>query len=233
MLLERARALTDHITQNRLVEQGVAEYKPFETRVSQLTKIRDEFALLRRQTEALCALGEAPALPVSHVETLRKRLTDNRDSLIETAEADEFRYKIRESATALRKEAQDILLECWQTLVKRVVPVVDDDSLRALRKLPAMRAGADRALRHATLIGEIRQTLPPDIETAYEELRAAAEGFETERAGLPLDDLPPSAHGFMRQAVTPEGAKIDSLTPDVLAWLMENGLLNSFRVRLA
>ncbi len=69
---------------------------------------------------------------------------------------------------------------------------------------------------NASQINEVHEVLSPQLKKLADEMDT---------------DLPPDVHSFLHAAGTPVGARLDTLTPQVLTWLENKGMEHLFRVK--
>lgn len=230
-LLDRSRAARARLQEERNLKKETAEAKPFETRARQLMDLRDRIAPLRKQVEALMTLEHPPALPPNYAGTLRQRLTDNREALMEAGDTKTFRFGVQKSAEAFCDETIEGIEAAWMALVKATAPVGDLGFLRALRSLPTLKEPAGRALEHLEAIHTLSETVPSDIAADHARISVHADKYRKEAESLRLDGVPPAVRVFLDKARTQAGVTLDQLTPEIRDWLDENSLTKHFNLR--
>lgn len=130
---------------------------------------------------------------------------------------------------SLAEHCDELAATSWSEHVKTKAPVVDKALLDQHRDSP----------KHANTVGELERILPtlkpltrrppPNRET----LKSIEQYWERVRQclrALPMTD-DPEVQAFLNAAVSREGAALGLLTPTVIRWLEENGMLADFCIR--
>ena len=128
------------------------------------------------------------------------------------------------------QQIEATLLLCWQSHVDERVGKHDIGVLADWEHVPDFRSVA-RSIRviQGKLL-ELRTSLPSD-EVTFSQLNEL--GDQLKEAWKKLENAPANVMKFLRQASSPEGAPLSLLDQDVLEWIRERNLEDSFRVRTA
>jgi hypothetical protein len=118
----------------------------------------------------------------------------------------------------------------WRAYAKQKLPRINGDTLNLLEGLPGQKL-AVRSFRelHRRVL-DLAEVLP---ETAGEYDRFDTLTVQCAKAWRDLDasDLPDAVRRFLRDAGSPAGAPLTALTPEVLSWLDQHRLTETFRIK--
>ena len=140
--------------------------------------------------------------------------------------------KLIDPTTKLAKSLLDAATTGWAAHVRARLPVVSDDLLAVMAKLPDQVAKVDAfrsTFDRAEAVGRKLPINDADIdlfETYTSQCQEAATALEDK-------SISRSVLAFFKAASSPAGAGIGLLTPEVLAFLQSRGLMGRYRIRSA
>ncbi len=118
----------------------------------------------------------------------------------------------------------------WRMHAKEKLPRINSDTLNILEGLPGQKetVRSFRELHRRVL--DLADVLPT---TAGEYDRFDTLAAQCVKAWRDLDasDLPEAVRNFLREAGSSGGATLKTLTEEVLAWLEQHGLAETFRIK--
>ena len=130
------------------------------------------------------------------------------------------------SATALEANLQGI----WSDYISQLIPNLD--ALRPFLNL-------DRCAVQLRKITDLQNDLEsfckalPDGEHVFQQAEEKSREIGERLAKLDLGDVPPAVKSFIERVNSLAGANLGDLTDEVLSWLREKNLMQSFRVSSA
>ena len=224
----RLRKLLEGLTaseQNKELVNGLRERK------QDLGPVRDQLRSAADGLQPLNARGvQYEKYPTADQNKAQDRLAKMRETL---ATAPKDITKGRDFTTlknGLEKLASDMVemaATSWKSYVVREQPAVDQAQLGqyrrshavAVREIEDLVTSTKRLARKPPLNEEDMSLL----ETKWERIRELVRS-------LPKASTEPAVNTFIDAANERGGAELDLLTPEVLQWLMEEGMLDKFRI---
>jgi len=136
--------------------------------------------------------------------------------------------KLQQSVTSLDTQAKEQLSQEWEKYRNSRLHT-KDELLDILEKIIQFR---DTVQNIRKLSREIRIVSYPKDETHFYELDAKLSQIQDEWSSLRSDEFPDDVLNFLKAAAN-NTAVIMMLTPQVLDWLDEQGIISSFRIRFS
>jgi hypothetical protein len=212
-------------------EQTVRTWRPIQDSLpSHLERMQKLVAVLRiLHRRRMLPAGQSP-VPTKlrslfdSLESLRDKLLNKPDRVMERNTWADCNNNLRGSATSLEANLKAI----WSEYITLLTPKIDH--LKPFLNLS--RCGAE--IRKITgLQGELKE-LEDSLPTEEEALRRAEEKsreIQKRVAKLDFGDVPPEVKRFIERVNSLGGATLADLTEEILVWLREKSLLESFRIR--
>jgi hypothetical protein len=217
-----------------------------------LDKQREEVVVLQDRKEKL---EEAVASVEKHVTRTRLLRSGGLPLTIDAAALRRLHERIAETATAFREkpEAQTLAAnQRWTQLVTAVqregekLRIANNgawetftreectaETPRALeQKLPPSAENAEALHRYTARYTELSNQLRVGAGAAEDvaKIRAMVATLQTEIAAMHFD-YPSDITDFLRAAMAPSGVPLSGVTPQLLEWLREHNMLESYTVR--
>ncbi|MCY6493404.1 hypothetical protein [Leptolyngbya sp. GGD] len=149
----------------------------------------------------------------------------DRGWLIEKPRLNSLQSKINECKSKLESQ----LRRAWGEYKNRRFPNTNDDLLGLLAKIQTFKPTVHRV---RALLAQLATVDYPRDAAHFQEIEQAIENLTEAWNSLKSDEVPPVVLEFLRAAAT-HGASIDRLTPEVTAWLNEQGISRFFYIRLS
>lgn len=186
--------------------------------------------------ETITALSErlgGPPTPVNSMSTAldevrrwRARLDSD---VTEALDGDAF-PKMRAAVEKAVGQGETRARDAWRTYLTRTSPDVDTDLLDVLRVDPAAATTVERVETLSRIVdGFAAIPLPTADEVAQYDAMVA--DLRAAWSTLDLSSLDDEVVDFLREANGERGAALSGLTPAVLAWLTDRGLVTNYVVR--
>lgn len=130
-------------------------------------------------------------------------------------------------ADSLAKYLEQNLGRAWATYRDQRMPGSNSEMLSVLGKIAALKPTVQNI---QSLTDEIKKVAYPRTADEFEQIETKLAKLSEAWNSLKSDDMPDAVQRFLRVAAT-EGAPITLLTEEVKEWLIQRGLIDSFRVR--
>ena len=229
-IVTRAARLIDEIENLARHRQFAADSTAVATRADQLERLA---AALRARTDQLSLFRDRGIFPninpmsarglLDLTKSHRTAFEQDHSSIADDPMDSKFKWRYQERLAHLCQSVDQALAETWDRYVASIAPDSNDEFLAVLERLPHFAADAQEI---AALRNNLRATGPPQTAPDFERAQAAATALNSHYEKL--KGIPKDVRAFLADATT-EGASIDTLTPDIRAWLKETGFLGSLR----
>jgi len=236
MLLDDAQTALMHLTQAQTAQATLNEAQALRGRrnelqgwVNPITTLANRVTWLREQQVALSPVpGEITNIN-NLIQRIRNRFAQNptTETLLEQNRWQQLDRGLRAFATT----AQNQQVQDWQRYFGDYLFGGPTPGERANTLSLALPGNREKFNRYEDLYGRFnksRNTVP----NTPEELRAVLE-YSAQLAGIRFienADLPEAVRNF-HTAMNQGGASLDSITPELIEWLRQNGTLDNYRVR--
>ncbi|WP_035306261.1 hypothetical protein [Actinokineospora inagensis] len=219
-----ASRLPDWLTEAARTVERASDDKVRQNRMNHLHEVDTTVTKMLGKLAPLAAAAEVgasrwwpgaspPAETFGKVATARKSLDTRPWNAAEAA--------LDKTITALEAD----LRLAWRTYVDRVIKGGKSglrDLVKVLGSAPGLTEVAAEVDSALGALNKVRLALPD--EQAMATVTAAAEALDR------LADLLPADVQEFVDAATQEGAELSALTPEVMSWLLTNGVVGEFRV---
>lgn len=143
----------------------------------------------------------------------------------------DFRFCFEQPLKKCAESSKAGLTSAWAHWANGLLPKLDEEVLFILAAIPALQRQVGHIKMLRLRAAEIVAVLPRSNEPIAE-ITAIAQEIATEWQGLAGDGIAPRVLDFLRAAGGQDGAGYDLLTPEVLGWLSDNGLVRSLRIHM-
>lgn len=129
-------------------------------------------------------------------------------------------------------EMESNLTESWSTYKIGNLINLNPELLDILSKIPGFSENVKKVLGK---IKELEQhnVSYPTTRQEVEDFRASASALADAWNKLDSQNIPPEVWNFLKNAVAPGGASMNTITAEVLNWLRDHMVEGSFRVKLS
>ena len=165
----------------------------------------------------------------------RKRIADLRTALSGDPESITKGRGLTDMINAMKKIADtlnDVTNEAWKDYLAKSKPKLDANQLGQARQIGTHRESVDR-LEYWKKQADSLVRKPPLDEEAFAAIEALWQNMRKLMSSLPSPSDNPEVQAFLDAANSREGAPIELMTPDVLAWLKEQSMSQKFRIHQA
>lgn len=226
VLREKVRKVKSHEGS----EQTLRTWRPIrEALPSHLERMQKLVAVLRiLHSHRMLTAGRSPSPrklgPLfESLETLRDRFLNKPGKVMEGNTWAKCNTSLSSFATTL----EDNLKAIWSDLIGQLIPNLDD--LGPFLNLERCAAEVRKITELQEHLRRLQQSLP-DGEEAFREAEKKSREIQQRVAKLDLGDVPIAVKRFIQRVNSLGGANLGDLTDEVLSWLGEKNLLQSFRV---
>ncbi|MBK6781949.1 MAG: hypothetical protein IPG75_20810 [Gemmatimonadetes bacterium] len=223
--------LAELTTLQTSLAQSVSEQAGFQTRAQEVDGLRsrlvhalDSVRLLRqRQIAVITSPRTARTLEVALAVFERAR--QDRSFLIDG----QALTRLKGSVDGCVEDLQTRVRDAWREYCQQRIPPIDNAVLAPLAGIPALSGGIaalrDGISRLKNLMESgVSESVVVAFDATVAEVQSAWDGFDD-------GNIESSVLAFIKDAAA-RGAALDSLTPEVLAWLRRHNIVNSFRIRV-
>ncbi len=236
-LLTKAESLRKEIDQLRALKETANYAEGFETRLNNLSPVQ-ELQVLMPIYQALKENGvtinfdnfdKVKALVLvlqTHLMNIQERYQADPQTILATDEAlgNGFWKPLKQ----LPKKLEAAFKSAWAGHVNNVLPSLDNEILSVLAQIPDLQQQVVDIQRHYQEAEVLSKQLPRD-DSAFQCLDALVSLLTTQWQNLQGGGIPNDVLDFLKDCAD-RGAGIEAMTPEILAWLKERGLLHSFKI---
>lgn len=238
-LFEQVARTRQRIHDLQALEQRAARASEFEQRANTLGGLVTTLRPLCVPVVVLQQAGiEVPELDHALLGALRSKAAEmkaayaqDRSTILTPFPGHDFKYVFVSPCGALRQKTETALRNAWSNWVRAQMPAIDDEVLKVLFDVNALRTAVTRVQGLLALIQRYATTLPQSAHDVQQVGALCTQAEEAWRA-LAGDGIAPDVLAFLRAAGAGNGAAYEVLTPSVLAWLDAHDLRRVLRIRL-
>lgn len=229
MLLDECQLLSQQVQDVVALKKYSADLNKFRDRQQKLEALVDD---LRPLLIALNAFRERNLISVDFSQKADQVLTEAAAIISEFQRdkgwiIEQFKFNaLQAKVNALKGELKGQLHQAWLAYRQKKVPITSSELLELLGKIDTFKPAVQKIQRR---IAELKTIEYPQDISHFQRIDRAIQDLET--AWGSLDDVPTDVQSFLRAATT-HGASIDSLTPEVKDWLIEQGITRFFYIQL-
>ena len=212
-------------------EQIVRTWRPIRDRLpSHLERMQKLVAVLRiLHRRRMLPAGQSPVPPklrslFDSLESLRDKLLNKPDRVMQHNTWANCNNNLHGSATSLEANLKAI----WSEYITLLTPKIDH--LKPFLNLSRCAAEIRKISGLQSELKELEDSLPIEEETVRKAEEKSREIHERV-AKLDFGDVPLEVKRFIERVNSLGGATLADLTEEVLVWLREKNLLESFRIR--
>lgn len=231
MISKRAATLSELAGHLQAAKVLATDRELYNTRLTELRKAREQGERLvrtwkvLRETEIIPA-SKAPPGADGELRLMIALLTAYK--LDASVVKEDLYSNATQNFEAHMNAFEQGLKDTWRKYCDSLAPGVQDEVLNVLGRLSSLRDPVKRLQSQRDAIEKGRRTLPQSTQDVAQ-VRSAAKIVTMEWSRLAGDGLPPAVLTFLKGVMT-NGATLDTLTPEVLAWLRERQLQHLFRI---
>ncbi|SEH06419.1 hypothetical protein [Candidatus Venteria ishoeyi] len=231
-LLSKAESLRKEIQQLRALQENAQYVERFETRLENLSPVQKlQNLVLIYQTLKAKGVGIsfdtnfATAIQIQ-LRKIKKRYQADPGMILATNKTlgNNFWTPLQQ----LPKKLQAALEKDWNSYVTSILPQFDTEILSVLAQIPDLQQQVVDIQRYYQEAEALSKQLPVD-DSAFQHLDALVSLLTTKWKNLKGGGIPADILHFLKECAG-SGANIEAMTPEILAWLKERGLLHSFKI---
>lgn len=233
MLLEDCQKLSQQAQDIGLLKKYATDLGKYRNREDQIQALVKELSPLVEALQAFKAKGinkftvdqKADQLLKEIVATLSK-FSEDKGFLV----GEEFRIvALNSKSKALKDSLESELSQAWQTYKKEELPATNRELLDLLEKISTFRPTVQKV---KSILMRLESMKFPGNENQFKQVDDFISGLSNAWNSLQSNEVPESALNFLK-ATSTIGASLDSLTPEVEAWLKDKGITRLFQIKLA
>lgn len=236
MLIEKATSLVAEIEQFEKLKASAKGAQALEARVNQLRPAADDLAEAARKLKEIRSAGIAVDFIPREGDGLSKRAADLLAGLRSDPKSivnpgDELKFQFVDRLSSLASAAESAALAGWKRFVVENSDSAGEEILSALSAVPDYRVVVSRIRAIQGRIVRLASAVPTDARSAMDELKQLVAEHRAAWSEMTAGGIPHAIIHFLR-ACSAGGARLDSLTEEVEAWLTERNLTHLFTVKL-
>lgn len=232
MIAEEVENLIQLIDQKSQLQQNVSQRAGFRTRLDELQKYLVELegraSVVKAFTDRKFAKPDVSGktyVVLNQVNATLERFGEAPDSIISFNSA-VFRGSLKSLDSALEKYISD----SWGLYTDKARHI-NPQVLEGLGAIPIF-ASIVQKVKILTIQIENRRRELPTSDAAFDRFDRLVREAETAWEEIGSTELPEQVEAFLRSAGSREGAPLDLLTREVVAWLSQKGINTSFRIHM-
>ena len=234
-MLERSEQLAAEVVEINALGAIAHQAEAIRSRATQFEEALAELRLRAGSARQLRDRGMGVEAEVQAAVGVRHSLSQLLDAV--TADpavilgAKDIQPKMLAPLGRIAASLQEAANQAWGRYVRQRLPAVSGDLLDALSRVPALRPKVEdfRGLRDRALTSAARA---PSKAAEFDVMEVLIAQCNEAWRDLDARDIPQDVLVFFREVTAPRGASLLRLTPTVLAWLEEHGLVEAFGIRI-
>lgn len=229
MLLNKSEQLIVEFKNLKALEESSTDSIRYNRRNEELKNINlyleglDSLVILFRNQGFKIDVHSILSYPAELFYKLKLNWENNTKEIIET---NDFFTKIK--LNNIENEVKNYLKTQWNSFVDSKKPNINIEQLNVLEKIPDLSQVVSDLKEKLEIIHELRQELPTQSDRFELVIRTTSE-MKTLLEKLSSNDIPDAVIHFLKKAI--EGINLSEITPEILAWLKENNLINHCQVK--
>lgn len=128
-------------------------------------------------------------------------------------------------------EMEENLLAAWNTYKSSYLINLNPEMLNVLAKIPGFSNNVQKIIGKTREIDQYH-TSYPTTKQEVDNFIARASALTSTWNELDSQNIPPAVWSFLRNAVTPGGTPLNTLSEGVFKWLQDHRVENSFSIKL-
>lgn len=233
MIVEKSQKLVELSQHKKSLQTFAGHLQTIQTRQKQIT---DAIAIIQPLVEALKAfrkrginnidLTQKVEPILSLVINASDNLQNNPDWILEPKN---FKRNILMSQLVhLKTLLEDQLSQSWKNYYDEQMPLTNNEILNVLVRVEDFK---ETVRQIQNLERDLKNVIYPKNNAEFEKCELKIERFKHFWYSLNSDDFPEAILHFL-QAASDQGSSLNLLTPEVQNWINQNGISDSFKIRL-
>ncbi len=235
-LLERSQQLCRNIESLKTSRTLASQVEAIRVRADGFEQVGAKLHAVTQRTEALRSRGVSVPIDVSsasgvrhYIEAWRSEVAKDPSAAI-GAGGQTVKPRMIDPVVKIADGLQAAAAAAWQTHAKEKLPRINSDTLNILEGLPGQKMAVNSFRELHRRVLDLANVLPSNVGE-YERFYILAEQCAKAWDDLDANDLPDAVRRFLREAGSAAGATLKTLTPEVLTWLDQHGLAETFRIK--
>ncbi|MBH8566785.1 hypothetical protein I8748_32340 [Nostoc sp. CENA67] len=233
MLLEKSQELIDLSQRRKSLQKFAGNLQIIQTRQKQ---IADAIATIQPLVEALKAFRQRGINNINftqNVESILSFVINAEENLQNNPDwiLDNKNFKgnfLKSNVENLKTTLEQQLSAAWKNYRDQKMPSTDNEILKFWSEVEASKR---TVLQIQIIDREIKKVIYPKNNDEFESCERKIEQFNYSWNSLNSSELSEAVSRFL-QAVSDKGAPLNLLTPEVQDWINQNGISDSFKIRL-
>ncbi len=233
MLLEKSQELVELSQRKKSLQSFAANLQIIQTRQKQITEAVAAIQLLVEALKAFRQRGINNIDLTQKVESILSFVINVEDNLQNNPHwiLDNKNFKgniLKSNIDSLKTTLEQQLSEAWKSYRDQQMPSTNNEILNLLAKVEAFKQIVQQIQDIEKDLKNIRYP-KNNAEFAICELKI--EQLKHSWKSLKSDEFPEAVSHFL-QAASDQGSPLNLLTPEVQDWINQNGISDSFKIRL-
>jgi len=232
MIIEKSRKLVELSQLKKTLQKSLDDLQNVQTRQKQIT---EAVAAIQPLVEVLKAFRQRGiTIDLTHkadkllnfIINIEDEFSSNPDWIFDP---ENFQGNILKSQVVyLKTQLKEQLSESWKSYRDQKMPSTNNEVLKVLAKLEAFKK---TVLQIQIIDRDIKNVTYPKNNAEFEMYELKIEQLNYSWKSLKSDEFPEAVSHFL-QAASDQGSPLTLLTPEVQDWINQNGISDSFKIRL-
>lgn len=230
MIAEDCKKLRQQLEQVAKAEANEKIVEQLNLRRQELLELKDKVVAATVSLQAIATrtaiIGKPDATKAfERVQKLRVALMDDPQSITKSRDL----IDMKSAFDKFTNDAAKATTATWDQYLPRARPNIDANQVAQAEQQEPFKANAVQ-LKSRVKHAESLSKRPPATEAAFVELETIWQDVRTLLESLPPVTNDPRIREFLKAANSSNGASLDMLTEEVLAWLKENKTADKYRI---
>jgi hypothetical protein len=235
-LFERSEGLGRDIESLKIAKVLASQVEAIRGRAANFEQAAAKLRAATQRAEALRSRGVGVTIDVSaasgvrhYIETWRADVAKDPSAAL-GAGGQTVKQKMIDPVVKIADGLLTAAEAAWRVHARVKLPRINGDTLNLLEGLPGQKAAVQSFRELHRRVLDLADVLPATAGE-YDRFDTLAEQCARAWGDLDASDLPDAVRRFLREAGSAAGATLKALTPEVLTWLDQHGLVETFRIK--
>ncbi|MBD3921000.1 hypothetical protein H8B09_19700 [Paenibacillus sp. PR3] len=232
-VLQMARQLHSSSVTLLQLQRDKQQLQAYQTRQQELNKIRDDVASIF----AIFTVFSNAKLYVPSINIFEDLLNSLVYQLNQYKEVSDWVktprvfISIESKLKSLQKDTLQTMTIVWHKYLDENKPNISNEILNVVKEFPEYENHVEQIRRKLVEYQQLYVSLPSNTESVQSVLFLKST-IEKAWRTIGIESLPERVFSFLQQASGPSGADLSLLNDEVLTWLHQKNVLNSFKIKL-
>ncbi|MEH1934462.1 MAG: hypothetical protein V7L14_12230 [Nostoc sp.] len=233
MLLEKSQELIELAQRKKSLQNFAANLQIIQDRKN---KINDTIAAIQPLAEALQAFRQRGMVDIdlanktdkilNLILNIEENLSNNNEWIFDIKNTEI--NNLKSDAERLKNTLEQQLSKSWQRYRDQKMPSTNNEILNLLAKVEAFK---QTVLQIQDIEKDLKNIRYPKKNAEFVICELKIEQLKHSWKSLKSDEFPEAVSHFL-QAASDQGSPLNLLTPEVQDWINQNGISDSFKIRL-